>query len=110
MSEEIEAIGREIRRRRQAQGMTLSELEERTGITANYIGSVENGQRDPGLSTVLRIARGLGIVPGELLGLPELSPLAIEAGKLMSGLPASVRKPLTNTLRALAAWEAGRKP
>lgn len=109
MSEEIEALGREIRRRRQSLGLTLAQLEERTGIGANYIGTIETGKRDPGLSVVLRIARGLDVDPGELLGLPELPADAIEAGKLVSGLPAAVRKPLTNTLRALAGWH-GKRP
>jgi transcriptional regulator with XRE-family HTH domain len=104
MSEEIEALGREIRRRRQAQGMTLEALAEATGITPNYIGSIENGQRDPGLSTVMRIAHGLRLPLAELLGLPELPADAIEAAKLVSGLPEAVRKPLTSTLRALAGW------
>ena len=109
MSEEIEALGREIRRRRQASGMTLDDLGEATGITPNYIGSIEKGQRDPGVSTVLKIAHGLRVAPGELLGLPALPPEAIEAAKLVLRLPASVRKPLTSTLRALARWE-GRRP
>jgi transcriptional regulator with XRE-family HTH domain len=109
MSEEIEALGREIRRRRQASGMTLEALAEASGITPNYIGAIEMGRRDPGLSTVLKLARGLRLTPGELLGLPELPPLAIEAGKLIAQLPEAVRKPLTSTLRAMAGW-GGRQP
>lgn len=104
MSEESVALGREIRRRRQSLGMTLPALAEASGVTPNYIGSIENGRRDPSLSTVLRIARGLRVTPGELLGLPGLPPDAIEAAKLVSRLPDAVRKPLTNTLRALAGW------
>jgi len=110
MSEEIEALGREIRRRRQALGMTLDDLGEVTGITPNYVGSIEKGQRDPGLSAVLKIAHGLRVTPGELLGLPALPPEAIEAAKLVSRLPEAVRKPLTSTLRALAGWAEGRRP
>jgi len=108
MSEEIEALGREIRRRRQALGMTLPALAEATGITPNYIGAIELGRRDPGLSAVLKLARGLRVTPGELLGMPELSPDAIEAAKLVSRLPAAVRAPLTKTLRAIAAWDGRR--
>ncbi|MCK6593194.1 MAG: hypothetical protein L6Q76_37030 [Polyangiaceae bacterium] len=61
------------------------------------------------LSTVLRIACGLRVTPGELLGMPGLPPDAIEAAKLVSRLPEAVRKPLTSTLRALAGW-GGRQP
>jgi len=109
MNEEIEALGREIRRRRQAQGMTLEALAESSGVTPNYIGAIEHGQRDPGLSTILKIAQGLRVPLAELLGLPALPPEAIEAAKLVSRLPEAVRKPLTNTLRAIAGW-SGRQP
>jgi transcriptional regulator with XRE-family HTH domain len=108
MSEEVEALCREIRRRRQAQGMTLEALAEASGITPNYIGAIEKGQRDPGLSTVMRIAHGLRVPLAELLGLPALPPDAIEAAKLVSRLPEAVRAPLTKTLRALARWEGRR--
>ena len=76
-------FGREIRRRREALGLTLEQLSERSGITPNYIGTIENGKRDPSISTLHGIAKGLGIPLGELLGAKStLSPSAIELAKL----------------------------
>ena len=66
---------REVRRRRLALGLTLEQLAERSGLTPNYIGAVELGKRDPSLSTVLALARGFKVPPGEMLGsAPGLTP------------------------------------
>jgi transcriptional regulator with XRE-family HTH domain len=76
-------LGREIRRRREALGLTLEQYAKRCGLTPNYIGTIENGHRDPSTKTVEALAQGLGIPPGELFGgTPELSAMAIEVGKL----------------------------
>lgn len=45
--DEPNAFGREVRRRRLAQGLTLDALSAVADLTANYIGSIEAGQRDP---------------------------------------------------------------
>jgi transcriptional regulator with XRE-family HTH domain len=77
-------FGAELRRRREAAGLTLGALGALAGVTRNYIGNIENGWRDPSLDVLFQLARGLNVPPWELLGeLPELSPLAIEAGRLV---------------------------
>ena len=48
--------------------MTLEQLAERAKLTPNYVGSVEAGQRDPSLSTVIAIAEGLRVPVAELIG------------------------------------------
>ena len=108
-AEQIRALGRELRRRRHALGFTLEALGEVVGLTANYIGGIELGQRDPSLSTMMRIGHGLGIQAGELLGLPDMSADSIEAARLLSTLPHEVREPIVGGLRALVGW-AGRQP
>jgi transcriptional regulator with XRE-family HTH domain len=57
-------LGREVRRRREAMGMTLEVLADRAGLTPNYIGTIENGQRNPSLTTLDKLAKGLGIRTG----------------------------------------------
>lgn len=47
--------------------MTQEEVAERSGVQAGEISRIENGKRDPQVSTVLKIAKGLGIKPGQLL-------------------------------------------
>jgi transcriptional regulator with XRE-family HTH domain len=96
-------FGREVRRRRGALGLTLEQLAERSALTPNYIGTVENGRRDPSLSTVLALAKGLGVSPGELLGgVGELSPVATEAATLIESLTPDIQATTLELLRALA--------
>ena len=96
-------FGREIRRRREALGMTLEQLAESSKLTPNYIGTIENGKRDPSLSTVLALARGLRVPPAELFGgLEDLSPPATEAGLLFDGSPSDVQEAVLQILRSVA--------
>jgi len=96
-------FGREVRRRRGALGLTLEQLAERSGLTPNYIGTVENGRRDPSLSTVLALAKGLGLAPGELLGgVGELSPASTEAATLIETLSPDVQVSILELLRVLS--------
>lgn len=95
-------FGREIRRRRDALGMTLEELAERSKLTPNYIGTIENGKRDPSLSTVLALARGLGVPAPELFGgIEGMSPSATEAGHLFDSAPADVQEAVLQLLRVM---------
>jgi transcriptional regulator with XRE-family HTH domain len=95
-------FGREVRRRRNALGLTLEELAERSGLSPNYVGTVEGGQRDPSLSTVLALAKGLGTSPGELLGgAGELSAKSTEAATLIAALSPDVQSAVIELLRTL---------
>jgi transcriptional regulator with XRE-family HTH domain len=97
------AFGREVRRRRNTLGLTLEQLAERSDLTPNYIGSVENGRRDPSLSTVLALAKGLGVGPAELLGgRDDFGPLATEAATLVEYLTPDLQAAVLELLRVLA--------
>lgn len=96
-------FGREIRRRREAQGLTLEQLADRAGLTPNYIGTIENGKRDPSLSTVNSLASGLRISPAELFGgIKELSPSAMEAGLLFDVTQGEIQEAVLRILRSTA--------
>jgi transcriptional regulator with XRE-family HTH domain len=83
--------------------MTLEQLAERSGLSPNYVGSVENGRRDPSLSTVLALVKGLKSTPGELLGgVKELTPEAFEAGRLFDGASAELQDVVLRLLRAVS--------
>jgi transcriptional regulator with XRE-family HTH domain len=104
-------FGREIRRRRESLGMTLEQCAERANLTPNYIGTIENGVRDPSLSTVLALARGLRVPPAELFGgIPSLSPAATEAGLLFDAAPPDVQDAVLQLLRSIARKSAVREP
>jgi transcriptional regulator with XRE-family HTH domain len=59
-------FGAEVRRRREGHDLSLDDLAMRCGLTPNFIGTIENGKRDPSLSTILAIARGLRVKAWEL--------------------------------------------
>jgi transcriptional regulator with XRE-family HTH domain len=107
-AEQPHAFGREVRRRRHAQGMTLDALGAAADLTPGYIGTIEAGQRDCSLSTMEKLAAGLGAPLGELLGTPELDPAVLEAGRHLVALPVEVREPIVGALRALAEVFRGR--
>jgi transcriptional regulator with XRE-family HTH domain len=93
-------LGREIRRRRLDLDMTLDELGSRSDLTPNYIGTIENGARDPSVSVVCAIARGLGISASELFGCRAgLSPAANESGKLLDSVPPELQSLVLGLLR-----------
>jgi transcriptional regulator with XRE-family HTH domain len=95
-------FGREIRRRREARSLTLEGLAVRSGMTANFIGTLENGRRDPSLTTIFALAEGLGVEVGELFGMrPEFSPGATEAASLFDRLAEELQESVAATLRAL---------
>ena len=96
-------FGQEIRRRRQALGMTLEQLAEASKLTPNYIGTIENGKRDPSLSTVMALAQGLRLNPGELFGgLHDLSAAATEAGILFDGATPDIQDAVLALLRSVS--------
>lgn len=101
---------KEVRRRRLSMGMTLEQLAERSGLTPNYIGAVELGKRDPSLSTIISLANGFGVTPGELLGpVPGLSPAGLEASHLFEGASAEIQKGVIHLLRAASSQSAPKK-
>jgi transcriptional regulator with XRE-family HTH domain len=61
------AFGRRVRELRDREGLTQDHLAKLSGMQSSAIGRFERGTHDPRLSTVLAIAHGLGVSPGELL-------------------------------------------
>jgi XRE family transcriptional regulator, regulator of sulfur utilization len=55
------AIGQRIRRLRQELNISQEELAERADLHRNYVGSVERGERDIGITSLGRLVRALGI-------------------------------------------------
>lgn len=95
------AFGSEVRRRREMAGMTLEQLAVRSGMTPNYLGTVENGKRDVSLTTIDALAEAFGIGLGELLGTScEMSPAAEEGGRLLARLPAQLQVSFIKLMRA----------
>jgi transcriptional regulator with XRE-family HTH domain len=60
-------IGKKIRELRSLKGMTLDVLAEKTGFTKGYLSRVENSEKAPPVSTLIKIAKALQVDLSEIL-------------------------------------------
>ena len=95
---DVRSFGAEVRRRRESLGWSLPELAKRSRLTANYIGAIEVGHRDPSLSTMVKLAKGFDVPLAELLGRDGLSPAALECVRLLEEVPQNVRDAIESLL------------
>jgi transcriptional regulator with XRE-family HTH domain len=64
-------LGAAVRRRRLAMGVSQEAFAERSGHHRNFIGGLERGEYNVGISGLFRIARALGCTMTELIGEAE---------------------------------------
>lgn len=64
---ELAAFGRRLRELRYEAGLTQEALAEASTLHRSFIGQVERGIRNVTLRSILKLARGLGREPHELL-------------------------------------------
>ena len=62
-----DSIGRNIRKYRIEKKMRQEDLAEKTGLSANYIGMLERGEKLPALDTFISILNALGITADAVL-------------------------------------------
>ncbi len=60
-------IGQRIRSLRKRQGLTQEEMADKCGLHWTYVGGLERGERNPTLTTMQKVAAGLGVSVTELL-------------------------------------------
>jgi transcriptional regulator with XRE-family HTH domain len=60
------AFGQVLRRIRRERDLSQEALADRAQLARNHVSEIERGMRDPGLSTIVQLADGLGIGTGEL--------------------------------------------
>lgn len=65
-------FSKNLRRIREAVGLSQEELGARCDLHRTYIGSIERGERNITLQTVTKIAMALGVNPLDLLQEPRL--------------------------------------
>lgn len=70
MGQEAE-IGKRIRNSRKRKGYSLVKLAEKSGFSQGYLSRIENSDKSPPVSTLLRLARVLEIGVSDLLGETE---------------------------------------
>ena len=89
-------VGRAIRWFRQRQGISQGDVASRADCSVSYLSLLENGKRDPTLSTVTKIASALRVPVGTLFlvasdpaELEDVDGLAAEVLRRAAALPMS---------------------
>lgn len=60
-------VGRYLRERRLAQGLTFRALAARSGVSASMISDVERGAKSPSINVLVALSEALGTTPSQLL-------------------------------------------
>jgi len=71
------AVGRRVKALREAMGLSLRDLAERTGVSAPMLSQVERGETSPTLAVAAKIAAGLELTLSQLLRLDEGEHVAV---------------------------------
>ncbi|MCT8178916.1 helix-turn-helix domain-containing protein [Variovorax sp. CY25R-8] len=66
------ALGGAIRSARKSRGVSQEELAHLCQLDRTYISAIERGIQNPGVMTIVRVARGIGISVKDLAGLAGL--------------------------------------
>ncbi len=69
--EKLAAVGARVRSLREAMGMSLRDLAQRSGVSAPMLSQVERGETSPTLAIAAKIAGGLELTLSQLLRLDE---------------------------------------
>lgn len=65
----LRAFGRRLTQLREERGLSIAELAARAGIDVRDIRAIEAAERNIHLTTIFRLAEGLGVTAGQLLAL-----------------------------------------
>jgi len=65
------AFGAAVRRRRVELKLSQEHLADKTHLHRNYVGGVERGEYNLTLTSILTLARGLGVPAGDLVAAAE---------------------------------------
>lgn len=64
-------FGRNLKEIREFLGMSQATLAQRSGLTAAALSMIENGEREPMLTSVIRLLRALGVTFDRLIEVRE---------------------------------------
>jgi transcriptional regulator with XRE-family HTH domain len=73
----ITAVGPRVKALREAEGLSLRDLAERSGVSAPMLSQVERGETSPTLQVAARIASGLQLRLSQLLRLDEQGTVSV---------------------------------
>jgi transcriptional regulator with XRE-family HTH domain len=66
-SKEGQKFGETVRRLRKQAGLSQEALAERANLSADFVGFIERGENVPTLTTILQLARALGVQPSKII-------------------------------------------
>lgn len=87
-----------IRKYRQARGLTQEELGRRCNMPTGYIGGIETYKRFPKVKNLKRIAEGLEIDIAYLMS-PKIAQRALEVHDIADGITKQVQRYVENYMR-----------
>ena len=65
--EELRRLGERVREQRRNRGLTQEALAEALDLSVAYVSLIERGGRHPPYTTVVAIARALGVAPSRIV-------------------------------------------
>ena len=60
-------FAKKVRMQRHELHLTQEELAEAAGIHVNFVGGIERATRNPSLTSIVKIAKALGLTPKDLI-------------------------------------------
>jgi transcriptional regulator with XRE-family HTH domain len=66
-AQELVVFGRTVRRIRRQRDLSQQALAGAAGLAEKHVSEIERANREPKLTTILKLAKGLDMPPGELI-------------------------------------------
>jgi transcriptional regulator with XRE-family HTH domain len=63
----LSRFGQNVRKHREAKGLTQEGLSEAAGLDRTYVSDIERGTRNAGIKNVARLAKALGVSAAKLV-------------------------------------------
>lgn len=63
----LAAFGRNVRQLRDKSGLSQEKLAAKAGLDRSFLSGIESGTRNPGVLTVTKLAKALGVTAAQLM-------------------------------------------
>ena len=105
-SEDMKAMGCQVRAARKEAGLTQSQLAERCHVSTKHIANIEKGGMNPSFEILLAISRVLSISFDKLItpGMETTEAELKELNQIYLSCPEAVRETLMESTRTLAKY------
>ncbi len=66
MNKEAEKLGKNLKRIRNAKGISQGDIAKELGVSRGFVSTIENGKTNPTLATIAKLAKAIGVSVSEL--------------------------------------------